>query len=396
MLKKILFAITLIPVIGIGFVAVTFPGGIGGLRTMLLSVTGFNRAEPPANIAEALNIAPGFTIEVFAEGLEFPRFIRLTDNGDLIVSNPDSGKIELLRQPGPGEKAAAPELLLDNLKNPQGMAFHDQWLYFSERDAVHRIQFDHAAGTTLGEAETLIRDLPYGHAHWSHNSKPIGISPDGQLFISVGSPCNSCVPEDPRYSTLMRSKLDGSDLQIYARGLRNSIGFDWAPWSGALYATDNGADMLGDDFPPDELNLVREGAFYGWPWYHGENHPDPNLGIEAPELSSYPASPAFKFRAHNAPLGIHFIRQTEGLAVEDQQSALVALHGSWNRSQLDGYKVVKLTWQADSRITAEDFLTGFLTDQGVIGRPVDFAEARDGTIYLSDDLGGRIYRIRRN
>jgi len=183
-------------------------------------------------------------------------------------------------------------------------------------------------------------------------------------------------------------------VEIYARGLRNSVGFDWAPWSGELYATDNGRDMLGDDFPPDELNRIVKNGFYGWPYYHGDNVPDPEYGMQGLDLLASALRPAFKFRPHNAPLGIHFIRGVDYFPAGYAKSALVALHGSWNRSELDGYKVISLHWLADGSIQARDFITGFLSEKGIMGRPVSIAEDKAGQLYLTDDLGGRIYRIR--
>jgi glucose/arabinose dehydrogenase len=191
---------------------------------------------------------------------------------------------------------------------------------------------------------------------------------------------------------MLTSELDGSNLQIHASGLRNSIDFDWAPWSGDLYATDNGRDMLGDDFPPDELNLIEKDGFYGWPYYHGDNVPDPEFGHIRPDLAETAIKPLYKLRAHNAPLGIHFVEASD-LPQGFQKTALVALHGSWNRSSLDGYKVLALHWDNQGNIQSSDFLTGFLTRDGIIGRPVDINQDKLGRIYISDDLAGRIYRV---
>jgi hypothetical protein len=202
----------------------------------------------------------------------------------------------------------------------------------------------------------------------------------------------------------MRFKPDGSDLQIFASGLRNSVGFDWSPKDGALYATDNGRDWLGDDFPPCELNRVEKDAFYGWPYANGNRVPDPfftedgegGVGASA-EIQSRIANsrpPVHNFPAHNAPLGIQFLRSPAQLP-EYRDAALVALHGSWNRTTKDGYKVVSLHWDGQGRIQQRDFLWGFLDrekDQ-VHGRPVAIAEDAQGNIYISDDYAGAIYRI---
>jgi glucose/arabinose dehydrogenase len=190
---------------------------------------------------------------------------------------------------------------------------------------------------------------------------------------------------------MMRLRPDGSGAEIIATGLRNSVGFDWAPWDGALYATDNGRDLLGDEFPPDELNRIEPGRFYGWPYVNGFGVPDPEFGGRYTGASP-PVDPVHGFRPHNAPLGIHFVR-TARVPVGDDRMALVALHGSWNRKAPDGYKVVALRWRGDGSIEERDFLTGFLGPDGIIGRPAFVTEGPDGAIYVSDDYAGVIYRV---
>jgi glucose/arabinose dehydrogenase len=168
---------------------------------------------------------------------------------------------------------------------------------------------------------------------------------------------------------------------------------DFAPWDGAFYATDNGRDLLGDDFPPCELNRIEENGFYGWPYINGFGRLDPDFGKGREALLAAARSPVHGFRAHNAPLGIRFLRAARR-APGFEHAALVALHGSWNRSKPDGYQVVSLHWRNDGRIEERPFLWGFLDATGIIGRPVDIAEADDGTLYVSDDYAGVIYRVR--
>lgn len=372
----------------------TVPGGLKGAWVMLGVITGYSSATPPTELRDSGLILPaGFEIELFADNIGHARFALATDNYDLLVSITDIGEIMLLRDTDNDGIAETKSPLLQDLTAPQGMAFHQHWLYFSERHRISRIPFDHSAGKVIGSPEVIIDNLPFGHLSDTHNTKALGISPEGKLHINVGSPCNNCEPQNSKYSTMLTAELDGSNLQIHATGLRNSIGFDWAPWSGQLYATDNGRDMLGDDFPPDELNLIVKDGFYGWPYYHGDNVPDPELGGKRPDLAANAIRPAFKFRAHNAPLGIHFIQTHSKLPTDYDMAALVALHGSWNRSTLDGYKVVSLHWDSHGNIKSRDFLTGFLSEEGVIGRPVDVTQDKQGRIYISDDFAGRIYRV---
>lgn len=394
MIKKLALTLAVIIAILVGIIAIKSPGGLSGFWVILSSVTGLNTTEPPKNISDStFQLPPGFSVNLYAENLQAPRFLVVTETGDIIVSSTSEGSIKLLRDIDADGNAETVTTLITDLSAPQGLVFDGQWLYFSERDKVSKVRFDHSTGALIGQPQLVIGDLPYGHPYQTHNTKTIGISPDRQLYITVGSPCNVCEPEDPRYSAILRSELDGSDLQIYASGLRNSIGFDWAPWSGELFATVNARDLLGDDFPPDELNNIVSGGFYGWPYYNGDNIADPDYGDKRPDLLSSAILPTFKFRAHNAPLGIHFLQRTALLPDNLARSALVALHGSWNRSSLDGYKVVALHWDKAGKISSSDFMGGFLSAKGVSGRPVDITEDQKGNLYISDDLAGRIYRV---
>ncbi|MFM7783895.1 MAG: PQQ-dependent sugar dehydrogenase, partial [Gammaproteobacteria bacterium] len=234
----------------------------------------------------------------------------------------------------------------------------------------------------------VITGLPPGGNHWS---RTVRIGPDGWLYAHVGSSCNVCEEEHAWRATMLRARPDGSELAIHASGLRNSVGFDWAPWSGELFATDNGRDLLGDDFPPCELNRITAGGFYGWPFVNGFNTLDPDLGQGHEELLSRAIPPAHGFGAHTAPLGIRFLRHQQDPSLA--RAALVALHGSWNRSTPSGYHVVLLRWDDESHVSESVFLTGFEERGHVIGRPVDIAEASDGSLFVSDDYAGAIYHL---
>ena len=371
------------------YISVTVPGGISGFWTMISAVSGLNQSADTVENS-AFSLPAGFHVDIVAEDLGYARFILVTKNNDLIVSIADIGQILLLEDKDGNGTTETHSTLIEGLNGPQGLAFDGDWLYFSESDKVSRVLFDHSSGRLTGEIEPLITDLPYDLIH---KAKIIGISPDRKLHIGVGSPCNVCEPEDPRYAAMLRAELDGSNPQILATGLRNTVGFDWTPWSGELYATSNSRDLLGDDFPPDDLNLIVEGGFYGWPYYHGDNVPDPEFGDKRPDLAAVAIPPAHKFRPHNAPLGIHFVEDYANMPEHLQRTALVALHGSWNRSTLDGYKVVSLHWDSEENITRRDFLSGFITAGGVLGRPVAIAQDQQGHFYITDDLGGRVYRV---
>jgi glucose/arabinose dehydrogenase len=347
----------------------------------------------PDTLGRRFRAPEGYAVGLFAGSLDNPRMLRFTSAGDLLVSAPRSGRILLVERDADGDGSAdGVRTLLEGLSRPHGMDFHEGWLYVAETDGIGRIEFDPATRETRGTYQRVVNGLPGGGNHWS---RTVRFGPDGWMYVSIGSSCNVCAEEDPRRAAIVRYRPDGSGEEIVARGLRNSVGFDWQPGTGQLYATDNGRDLLGDDFPPCELNRIVMGGFYGWPYANGDRVPDPDFGAgnEARVQSSIP--PVHGFRAHNAPLGIVFLRGDD-LAEPLRGAALVALHGSWNRTHKDGYKVVSLHWDADGGVTERDFLTGFLDDDDVNGRPVDVAQGPDGAIYVSDDYAGAIYRVARS
>lgn len=349
----------------------------------LLSETGIN---------ERLRVPAGFRISRFARGLAGARFLRFTTAGALLVSLPGEGQIVRLDPDRDGDgRSDGRQAVVTGLHLPHGLDLHEGWLYIAETDAFGRIGFDEETGTASGPFRRLVTGIP-GGGHWT---RTLRFGPDGWMYVSIGSSCNVCRETDPRRAAIVRYRPDGTGEEVFATGLRNSVGFAWRPGDGALFATDNGRDLLGDEFPPCELNRIIQGGFYGWPIANGNRVPDPDYGAgeETRIASSIP--PVHPFRAHNAPLGITFLGGSPPLPPDYRNAALVALHGSWNRSRKDGYKVVSLHWLADGRIEERDFLTGFLRaeDESVIGRPVDVAQGPDGAIYVSDDFGDAVYRV---
>jgi glucose/arabinose dehydrogenase len=348
--------------------------------------------DPPSvtTLEQRLTVPPGFGVGRYAEGIAGARFLRFTPTGDLLVSVPREGRIVLLERDTQGSgRADGARTLLAGLNRPHGMDLHEGWLYVAETDAIGRVRFDPATRVTSGPFERVVTGLPAGGNHWT---RTLRFGPDGRLYVSVGSSCNVCLEQDPRRAAMLRFEPDGWKMELFASGLRNSVGFDWQPGTGDLYATDNGRDFLGDDFPPCELNLVVQGGFYGWPFANGDRVPDPDFGAGHEADIARSRLPVHHFRPHNAPLGMTFVRG-ENAPSELRGAALVALHGSWNRTKKDGYKVVSLHWGPDGAISERDFLTGFLKNEDVIGRPVDVAEGLDGAFYVSDDYAGSIYRV---
>ena len=358
---------------------------------ILNSLLGLGVDAPAEDAIRArIRVPEGLSPSLYAEGLGNARNLLFAPSGALLVSRPRSGDVIVLAPDGDGDgRSDATRPLISGLRRPYGLAFHGEWLYIAEGDAVGRVGFDAETTTTRGEFERLVTGIPSGGNHWSRN---IHFGPDGWLYLSIGSSCNVCLEEDERRAAILRYRPDGSAEELFATGLRNAVDFDWQPGSGRLFATDNGRDLLGDDFPPCELDEVVEGGFYGWPFLNGDNVPDPDFGKHDDPRLALAIAPAHDFRAHNAPLGITFIRHPDAPAAL-RGAALVALHGSWNRRQKDGYKVVSLHWDESGRIEERDFMTGFLHDDDVIGRPAHVAEGPDAAIYVSDDYSGSIWRI---
>jgi glucose/arabinose dehydrogenase len=345
---------------------------------------------PSDDELRGLVLPDGFGVSLYATQLPNARFLRFTAAGDLLVSMPRSGRVSILERDADGDgRADAVRTLLEGLDRPHGLDFHDGWLFVAEGSAIARVRYDTSARRTNGDVERVVTGLPAGGNHWT---RTVRFGPDGWMYVSVGSSCNVCVEDDPRRAAMLRMRPDGSGAEVFATGLRNSVGFDWQPGTGDLYATDNGRDLLGDDIPPCELNRVVRGGFYGWPFAWGERQPDPDLGKGHEQEIARSLPPAHSFRAHNAPLGITFVRAPDAPAAL-RGAALVALHGSWNRTRKDGYKVVSLHWSADGSIEERDFLAGFVRDERARGRPVDVAEGPDGAIYVSDDYAGSVYRV---
>ncbi len=395
-MRRIVIILALLLVTGVGACRLLLPERFAIHGPILNSLLGRGIDSPDETLVRSrFQVPDGYTVEIFAEGIENARMMRFSPGGDLLVSQPKLGRVlHVLRDRDGDGRSDGQRVLLEGLDRPHGLDFHDGHLYVGETGSIARVPVAEDGPDTirpLGGPERIVEGLPAGGNHWS---RTLRFGPDGGLYLHVGSSCNVCEEEDPRRATLLRFEPDGSGGEIYAAGLRNSVGFDWQPGTGALYATDNGRDLLGDDYPPCELNRIERGAFYGWPYANGDRDPDPDFGAGHAERIATSTPPAHPFRAHNAPLGITFLRHPDHPETL-RGAALVALHGSWNRTRLDGYEVVSLHWRPDGSIEERDFLVGFERDEQVIGRPVDVIEARDGAILVSDDYSGTIYRIHR-
>jgi glucose/arabinose dehydrogenase len=238
----------------------------GGLYTSLqLGSKALGLEVPKPEDAPSHLTAAGFKVVPYYNAIPGPRGLVYSPAG-LIVSSPGEGSVYRLIDSDHDGRAEDHLTIVDQLNKPTGLAIHNTWLYIAETDAVGRIAYNPLSGATQGSYQRIIHDLPSGGNHWR---RVIHFGPDNWLYLAIGSSCNVCIEEDPRRATIMRFHADGSGGEIVATGLRNSAGFDWAPWNNQLYATDNGRDWLGDDEPPDELNHITHGSFYGWPFSNG-------------------------------------------------------------------------------------------------------------------------------
>ena len=369
----------------------TLPGGmVISVDVMWHALSGAQAAAPDeAALQERMVLPEGFSMETYATGLPNVRMLWVTPRGDLLATLPRSGEVWLI-EPGADGATGEPVRLLAGLDRPHGIDWHEGWLYIGEGSAIARVRFDPQTRQIEGEPERIVEGLPDGGNHWT---RTVHVGPDRKLYVSVGSSCNVCEEKDPRRAAILRYELDGTGEEIYADGLRNAVDFAWDPSDGELYATDNGRDLLGDDFPPGEINRIVRGGFYGWPYRNGSGVADPDFGGRAPEREAVALSPAHELPAHVAPLGIAFYTGDE-FPERYRGAAFVALHGSWNRSRKQGYEVVMVRFAEDGSSESENFISGFEIDEEVFGRPVGVAVGKDGELFVSDDYTGSIYRVR--
>lgn len=343
-----------------------------------------------ATLKQRLVLPDGLKLNIYATDLGKARLMVMTTTGDILLSVPPQGKIKLISRDGNKDgRADSVKTLLSGLKRPHGLMLLGGYLYIAEYHRVVRYAFNQATSTISSKPEIIVKNIPDDGGHKTRTLRP---GPDGWLYLTIGSSCNVCVEDHAWRAAMLRFKPDGSQLSVFATGLRNTVGFDWHPGTKQLYGVENSRDWLGDDFPPDELNQIRQDGFYGWPHFNGSNKPDPDFGKNNGTKTKSAIPPAHAFGAHVAPLSIRFLHHSAHPDLHN--AALIALHGSWNRSKKAGYKIISLHWDSNGKITQKPFLNGFERNDDVIGRPVDVLEAPDGTLYVSDDLAGAIYRIK--
>jgi glucose/arabinose dehydrogenase len=368
---------------------------------------------------------PGFEVSLFADGFQRPRWLHVLPNGDLLVAesaNPgrrdtlmppeqvaarwasgnrghSANRITLLRDADGDGRAERRVPLLWGLNQPMGMLYLDGWLYVANTDALVRYPF-RPGDTAITAPPRRVLELPGGgyNNHWTRN---VVVNADGtRLYLTVGSATNVDVEaidaRDPRRAAILEVAPDGSGMRVFASGLRNPLGLDWAPGTGTLWTVVNERDGLGDDLVPDYLTSVRDGAFYGWPYAYWGRHVDPRQQGNRPDLVERSVAPDFAIGAHTASLGLAFYRRS-AFPERYRGGAFIGQRGSWNRSALAGYRVLFVPFSGGRPSgPAEVFLGGFIGDSAageVFGRPVGVAELRDGSLVVADDPGNRIWRV---
>lgn len=337
----------------------------------------------------AIELTEGFEIDYFARDVPNARAMTLGTQGTLFVGSMRAGNVYGVVDQDGDHKADHVYTLATDLNRPTGVAFHQGDLYIAEISRISKLENIEDRLDNPGQLVTVYEEVP---SETHHGWKFLAFGPDDWLYFNIGAPCNICESEDDRFATLARIKPDGSQFEIYARGVRQSVGFDWHPETGDLWFTDNGRDWMGDNLPPDELNrATRSGMHFGYPYCHGGDIPDPEFGDKR-RCSEF-VEPVQKLGPHVAALGMTFYTG-DHFPSEYKNQIFIAEHGSWNRSEKIGYRVMLVKSENGEAISYEPFAQGWLREDGsVSGRPADVLVTPEGALLVSDDETGVIYRI---
>jgi glucose/arabinose dehydrogenase len=353
-------------------------------------VCGAGQASPQTDkVLQHVKLPTGFRMDVYTDEVPGARSMARGDRGTLFIGT-RSGQVYAVLPPQGGAKPAV-RIIAEKLNMPNGVAYHDGALYVAEISRITRYDdiesfVGNAPPGRFPQPQIVRDDLPRDRHHgWKY----IAFGPDGKLYVPIGAPCNVC--NEPKYAVITRMNADGSNHEVYARGIRNTVGFTWHPQTRALWFTDNGRDWLGEDVPPCELNVApRPGMDFGFPYCHGRDVRDPEFGALGDCSRMTP--PVQLLGAHVAPLAVKFYTGT-AFPERYRQQAFIAEHGSWNRKEKSGYRITLVTIEGEKAVGYEPFATGFHRGDEVFGRPVDLLVLEDGSMLVSDDAAGAVYRI---
>ncbi len=344
---------------------------------------------PERALGGRLNAPQGYRVETFAT-VSRPRLMAEGPNGVVYVSQPSSGQVTRLVDADGNGVAETQDVVLSGLDRPHGLAVREGWLYIANSGSVVRVKLD-GAGKADGSPQK-VAEYSSGGGHWS---RTVVFGADGRMYVSIGSTCNICEEKSDDRAAVVRFDADGSNRRIFAKGLRNAVGMAVHPRTGEIWVTQNERDNLQpekEDLPPEEINILADGSDYGWPYCHSDGVPNPEFN-DGPRCAGT-VPPALKMQAHSAPLGITFLDRATQLPADVRGDALVAFHGSWNRNAPTGAKVVRIRVKEGKPTGYEDFLTGWQDADGKRwGRPVDVLVHADGSVLISDDQAGVIYRV---
>lgn len=337
---------------------------------------------------DRINLPPGFTISLYSDDVPNARSLALGSNGTLFVGTRTAGNVYAVIDQDNDQVADKVVTIASGLNMPNGVALRDGDLYLAEVNRIWRYTNIEENLNDPPEPELVSSNYP---SDQHHGWKFIRFGPDGKLYVPVGAPCNICNPQDQRYASITRINPDGSGFEIFAHGVRNTVGFDWHPQTGELWFTDNGRDYLGDNRPPDELNHAPAmGLHFGYPYCHGRNIKDPD--IESSASCSDFTPPAMELGPHVAALGMRFYTGSM-FPAEYHNQIFIAEHGSWNRSTPIGYRITLVRLENNEAVSYETLAEGWLQNGDAWGRPVDVLVMPDGALLVSDDRAGVIYRI---
>ncbi len=381
------FVIVLAAVLAAGC---SVPAGVGNLPSV--STFSPERVAFDESLLSRLSLPAGFSANVFARDLGGVRVLVAAPDGSVYASVPSAGTVLRLRDADGDGRAETVETVLEGYSGVHGLALGNGTLYFATPTTVHAAPL--GADGAPGAPRVVADGLPSGG---NHQAPGLGLGPDGRLYLTLGSSCNACEEASPERAAML--VLENGTRRVFAGGLRNTMGFDWQPGTGALYGADQGVDLRGDDLPPDEINRLRDHGDYGWPFAYGRRVPDlltpfdpPGTTKEAFAATTEPS--VLELPAHASPIQLRFYTGT-AFPAEYRGDAFVTLHGSWNRNPPNGYRVVRLRFQAAGEPEGYgDFLTGFLYDgTKVFGRPAGLAVLPGGALLVGDDLNGVVYRV---
>lgn len=365
-----------------------FAKRLSWLVVILFILPGYTIAADDGIKLDSIRLPAGFQIQIYARDLPNARSLTLGPGGVLFVGTRKAGKVYAVLDVDQDGAADESFVLADGLNMPNGVAFNGGSLYVAEVDRI--LRYDNPEQRLKEKIDPVVMNNSFPRDQ-HHGWKYIAFGPDGRLYVPVGAPCNVCEKNDPRYASIMRLNADGSGLEIVARGIRNTVGFDWHPETRELWFTNNGRDWMGDDLPPDTLHRIsRKGQHFGFPYCHAGNIPDPKFGHSRTCREFDP--PEVRLGPHVAPLGMKFYTG-DMFPARYKNQIFIAEHGSWNRSEPIGYRITLITFDKDRPKAYQVFADGWLQGGNAWGRPVDVLVMPDGALLVSDDRAGAIYRI---